>query len=114
VGPTTPDNLTVVVNHQCTRVILTTDKNGEKLATGIEVRDNATSFPATYTANKEIVLSCGAYNTPQLLMLSGIGPKMHLEKFRIPVEVALEGVGQNLQDHIINFNFFQVTEPRLT
>lgn len=80
----------------------------------MEVRDNTTGFPCTYTAGKEIILSCGSYNSPQILMLSGIGPKDQLEKFKIPVEVALEGVGNNLQDHVINFNFFKVSQPGLT
>jgi choline dehydrogenase len=114
VGPTTPSNLTVKVNQQCTRIIISTDSHGEKEATGVEVRDNTTGFPTAYTASKEIILSAGAYNSPQVLMLSGIGPQKELEKFRIPVDVALEGVGQNLQDHVINFNFFEVSEPRLT
>ena len=49
-------------------------------------------------ARKEIILSAGAINSPQLLMLSGIGPKEHLESFGIPVKSDLP-VGQNLQDH---------------
>lgn len=113
-GPTTPANLTVKVNQQCTKINISTDKNGDKIATGVEVRDNTTGFPSAYTASKEIILSCGSYNSPQLLMLSGIGPKEQLEKFKIPIEVALEGVGNNLQDHVINFNFFEVSQPGLT
>ncbi len=46
----------------------------------------------------EVILSGGAFNTPQLLMLSGIGPKEELAKFGIPVRVDLPGVGTNLQD----------------
>jgi choline dehydrogenase len=50
------------------------------------------------TATREVILSCGAFNTPQLLKLSGIGPKEELEAFGIEVEVDLPGVGTNLQD----------------
>ena len=50
-------------------------------------------------ANKEVILSGGAINSPHLLMLSGIGPSEHLKDHGINVHVDLPGVGQNLQDH---------------
>lgn len=49
-------------------------------------------------ASREVILCGGAFNSPQLLMLSGIGPRSELEKFGIPVRVDLPGVGANLQD----------------
>jgi len=50
-------------------------------------------------ANREIILSAGAFNSPKLLLLSGIGPAEQLRRFGIPTVVHLPGVGQNLQDH---------------
>jgi choline dehydrogenase len=49
-------------------------------------------------ASREVILAGGAFNSPQLLMLSGIGPREHLARFGIPVRVDLPGVGRNLQD----------------
>ena len=51
--------------------------------------------------NKEVLLCAGALQSPQLLMLSGIGPAAHLQAMGIPVQVDLPGVGANLQDHAI-------------
>jgi choline dehydrogenase len=50
-------------------------------------------------ATREVILSCGSINTPQLLMLSGVGPGAELQRHGIPVVLDSPGVGQNLQDH---------------
>ncbi|XP_045535770.1 glucose dehydrogenase [FAD, quinone]-like [Papilio machaon] len=52
-------------------------------------------------ASEEVIISAGSINSPQLLMLSGIGEKKHLESKNIDCKVDLPGVGKNLQDHII-------------
>ncbi|KAL2716008.1 hypothetical protein V1478_013684 [Vespula squamosa] len=69
-----------------------------KTAYGVEFIRNGRV--ETIFAKKEVVLSAGAINTPQLLMLSGIGPRNHLEDLGISVIQDSPGVGQNLQDHI--------------
>ena len=56
-------------------------------------------LPAARQATaREVILAGGAFNSPQLLMLSGVGPRQHLESFGLPVVVDLPGVGANLQD----------------
>jgi choline dehydrogenase-like flavoprotein len=72
--------------------------DANKKATGVIVESNA--IPYTLTANKEVIVSAGAFQSPQLLMVSGIGPSAQLAKFNIPVIADLPGVGQNMQDHI--------------
>ena len=54
----------------------------------------------TCKANKEVLLSAGAINSPHLLMLSGVGNAEHLKEFEIPVQINLPGVGENLHDHL--------------
>ncbi|OLN88354.1 Oxygen-dependent choline dehydrogenase 1 [Colletotrichum chlorophyti] len=58
----------------------------------------AASGSGSVDAKREVIISAGAFNTPQLLKLSGVGPKEELESFKIPVVVDLPGVGTNLQD----------------
>jgi choline dehydrogenase-like flavoprotein len=69
-----------------------------KKATGVVVQSNGISY--TLTANKEVIVSAGAFQSPQLLMVSGVGPSDQLAKYNIPVISDLPGVGQNMQDHI--------------
>jgi choline dehydrogenase len=68
------------------------------VATGVKLQLDGQSIELT--ANKEVLLSAGAINSPQILMLSGVGPKEHLAEKGIKVKVDLPGVGQNLQDHL--------------
>ncbi|MGW7410674.1 GMC family oxidoreductase [Streptomyces sp. NPDC054833] len=84
-------NLSVLTGVQCTRILL----EGEQ-AVGVEVdRDGATQ---ELRCEREVILSAGAYNSPQLLMLSGIGVADELAALGITPKVNLP-VGENLQDH---------------
>ncbi|MBX3577419.1 MAG: GMC family oxidoreductase N-terminal domain-containing protein [Rhizobiaceae bacterium] len=67
-------------------------------ATGVRLRDR--SSEKTIAARREVILSAGALASPQLLMLSGIGPGQQLRRHGIAVRNDLPGVGQNLQDHL--------------
>ena len=84
-------NLTIIDEAQVTAVIL----KGKK-AQGLRYRKAGQE--CTVMTDK-VVLSAGVYHSPQILMLSGIGPPSELERHGIPVIHALEGVGQNYQDH---------------
>ena len=85
-------NLTVRTGAQVTRVVF----DGTR-ATGIAYVDKGTE--RTVRATAEVVLCGGAVNSPQLLMLSGVGPAEHLRELGIDVVAALPGVGENLHDH---------------
>ena len=87
-------NLTVMTDTPVRRILL----DGSR-AVGVEF-DRPTHVQEV-RARREIILTAGAYNSPQLLMLSGIGPGAHLQALGIPVKHDLPGVGQNLQDHLI-------------
>jgi choline dehydrogenase len=73
-------------------------------ATGVTYRRGGVS--ETVTADAEVVLSAGAIGSPQILMLSGIGPGAHLREMGIDVAVDSPGVGQNLQDHPVSGALF--------
>jgi choline dehydrogenase len=69
----------------------------ETRAVGVACSTAGKSF--TLIARKEVILSAGALQSPQLLMVSGIGPRETLDKFNIPVLIDAPGVGQGLEDH---------------
>jgi len=101
-----PDRLRIELDALATRVLL--DEN--QRATGVEylkgarlykAHANSSTSPGVLrraNARREVILSGGAFNTPQLLMLSGIGPADELQRHGIKVRVDLLGVGKNLQD----------------
>ena len=101
-----PDRLRIELDALVTRVLL--DENNR--ATGVEYLKGERLYrahgqPATTEgelrqaqATREVILCGGAFNTPQILMLSGIGPRNVLEPLGIPIKVELPGVGKNLQD----------------
>lgn len=64
-------------------------------------------------ANKEVILSAGAINSPQILQLSGIGPAALLDAHRIPILHDLPEVGKGLQDHLAVSQYYRATEPTL-
>jgi choline dehydrogenase-like flavoprotein len=94
-------NLKVITNALTTRV-LTETVNGQPRAVGVEYRPDGGRGPLqtlTLHPGGEVVLSAGAFGSPQLLMLSGIGPAAQLAGHGIGVVHDLPGVGENLHDH---------------
>ena len=94
-------NLRVITNALTTRV-LTETVDGRPRAVGVEYRPDGGRGAAQTLKLKpggEVLLSAGAFGSPQLLMLSGIGPSAHLQEHGIPVVHDLPGVGDNLHDH---------------
>lgn len=85
-------NLTVLPDTQVLRVMF----DGRR-ASGVRVARGGRL--ETVCARREIVLSAGAYGSPQILLASGVGPAAHLSELGIPLVHDLPGVGENLQDH---------------
>jgi choline dehydrogenase len=113
------DFLHIELNALATRVLF--DSRGA--ACGVEYLKGAQLYKAhavpadsegkrcEVRARREVILCGGAFNTPQLLMLSGIGPAAHLREHDIPVRVDLPGVGRNLQDRYEVAVTYRMREP---
>ena len=89
----TRKNLEIITGAQVQKILL----DGIS-ATGVRYKKDDGQIVETH-ARREVLLSAGAVGSPQLLMLSGIGPASHLQSVNVPVIVDLPGVGQNLMDH---------------
>ncbi|XP_049868638.1 ecdysone oxidase-like [Pectinophora gossypiella] len=87
------DNLFVLKNAFVTKILMS-----NKTAYGVKAKLGEKEFH--FYAGKEVIVSAGTFNTPKLLMLSGIGPREHLEKLNIKVVADLP-VGDNLHDHVM-------------
>ena len=99
-------NLHIETHAHATRIVF-----DGKRAVGIEFVQNGVK--RLVQARQEIILSSGAFNSPQLLLLSGVGPTDDLLKLDIPVVHELPGVGRNLVDHIDYVHSYRVKSRRL-
>jgi choline dehydrogenase len=97
-------NLTLLTGVRANRLLT----EGTKV-TGVEIA--TPDGVLTVAADREVIVSCGAFESPKLLMLSGIGPADQLKAHGISVVQSLPGVGQNLQDHLLLGVAYECTEP---
>ena len=86
-------NLNILTNTLVEKLIVVNKK-----IIGVKISNK--KFSGVISCTSEVILCGGSINSPQILMLSGIGPKDHLKNYRIPLIHDLSGVGQNLQDHL--------------
>ncbi|KAF9483045.1 alcohol oxidase [Pholiota conissans] len=100
-------NLNVLLHARASRVLSTGTVHGQPIMQTVEFR-SASGALTRATARREVILSAGAVNSPQILMHSGIGPKATLSKFGIETLVDNPSVGQNLSDHLLVFNQWNV------
>lgn len=98
-------NLTVITHAQATRVLFDRDR-----AVGVEARIGRRRIER-FEAAREVLLCGGAVNSPQLLMLSGVGPADHLRQHGINLRLDAPGVGRNLTDHLDICVLRKCTQP---
>lgn len=102
-------NLTVLTRARATQVLLENER-----AIGVEYRKGRFGRLRQIRAAREVILSGGAINSPQLLLLSGVGPCDELDRHGIVCRHELPGVGENLQDHLdINLIYREKTRKSL-
>jgi choline oxidase len=102
-------NLEVRTGVQAKKLVL----DGAR-CTGVHYLDPGLIHTRTVRARREVVVSCGAIDTPKLLMLSGIGPAEHLRSVGVGVQVDAPGVGENLQDHPEGVIMWEAKQPMVT
>ena len=100
------DNLTVETGAHVTSLTFEGDR-----ASGVVYERDGSRNEVEVADDGEVIVSAGAVQSPHLLMLSGIGPAEHLEEHGSDVEVDLQGVGRNLQDHLRYSVAYESPEP---
>lgn len=94
-------NLAILPNATVTKLVFTNSTGGNLTAASVQYASQRGATINSVSVNKEVLLAAGAVGSPQVLMLSGVGPRDVLEAAGVPVQAELPGVGQHLQDHIV-------------
>lgn len=103
-------NLEVRTGLQARQLLF--DEN--RRCTGVEYLQPDTIHSGSVRARREVIVACGAIDSPKLLMLSGIGPAGHLRECGVDVRVASPGVGAHLQDHPEGVIMWEAKQPMVT
>ncbi|KAF2501931.1 putative glucose dehydrogenase [Lophium mytilinum] len=98
------DGVTVLTDTLARRVLL----NSDNVAEGVELVNGEKHM---VKPNGQVIISAGAYRTPQLLLLSGIGDPTQLSEHGIETSVSLVEVGKNLHDHLMLFRYWKLRHP---
>ena len=96
----------IITSAMVHKVIFTQDEDGHHIASSVITTDGQ-----RYSARREIILCAGTIRTPQILMLSGIGPSHLLSTYRIPVLLNNRDVGKNYFDHFALFQAWKLRNP---
>ncbi|CRG91197.1 Choline dehydrogenase [Talaromyces islandicus] len=95
-----------VLTETLVKRVIVTEKDGSKVATAVELVDGR-----ILAARREIIVSAGTYRSPQILMLSGLGPQKELQQHGIEAILDLPDVGRHLQDHFSVNQWWKLKEP---
>ena len=106
-NPDPMTNLTVIPTYLVEKINI----DQTNTARSVIISSIPSGWQYEISANEEIILSAGAIGSPQILMLSGVGPAEELSGFNIPVINNLQGVGQNFQDDLYVTAWFQSKQP---
>lgn len=107
------DNFSVLTGAQATKINFGDSKeNGNIVAQSVAFVVNGNTY--TVSAKREIILSAGVFQSPQLLELSGVGNAAMLKSLGISPLIDLPGVGENLQDHLFLAQMFQLQPGLVT
>ncbi|TQB69059.1 hypothetical protein MPDQ_002389 [Monascus purpureus] len=107
-------NLQLLTETHVQRVLLEKEENGSAVsATGVQVRTKEGEQQSLF-AKREVILSAGAFQSPQILELSGIGNEKILEKYGISAVIDNPGVGENLQDHSLVGISFELADGQVS
>ncbi len=107
-------NLTVGVSVYTERILFASGVGGSVKAIGVQASTGRNAPKYAVCARREVLVCGGVFGSPQLLLLSGVGPSAQLQKLKIPVVRDLPAVGRGLLDVRVNLSFPQTTFQKLS